>query len=127
MKQLLTLSILAMLALGCKTQKNAETGKLADPSLAKLNVSFISIGSGINHDALKAYDKFIADYEKNHGVDLQFEVIHWGREGETDYCFKLAELKEKKQADFIAETQKVLKGKEHVIVSENFRCRENRF
>lgn len=127
MKYLLILAATVMLAFGCKTTQNGSTSKTADPSLSRLNVSFYSIGSGINTEAIKAYDAFLAEWKKSNGVDLQFDVIHWGREGETDYCFKLTELKEKKQAAFIAETQKVLSGKEHVIVSENFKCRPNRF
>lgn len=127
MKHMLLLSAIVLMAFGCKTTQSGSTGKTADPSLSRLNVSFYSIGSGINTEALKTYDAFLAEWEKANGVDLQFDVINWGREGETDYCFKLTELKEKKQATFIAETQKVMSGKEHVTISENFKCRPDRF
>lgn len=126
MKYLLILSMVVLTTLGCKSSQKTG-GDAADPSLARLNVSFYSIGSGINHVAQKEFEAFLGKYQEANGVELKHDVIHWGREGETDYCFKLTELKAKAQEAFIAETKKALEGKEHVNVNENFKCRPSRF
>ncbi|MGV3630109.1 MAG: hypothetical protein ACO1O6_02835 [Bacteroidota bacterium] len=87
-------------------------------------VSFHSIGSGINREALKLFDAFIPGFEEKNKVKLTIQKTRWGKEGEIDYCFKLDELKPKLQEAFISETKELLKDSKWVLYKENSPCRE---
>src|SRR4051812_47078921 len=50
-------------------------------------VSFISIGEGIDQNAKKTLDDHLVQWRNNTGKAIHSEEVHWGREGETDYCF----------------------------------------
>lgn len=104
------------------TQKNT----IAADSNYRFSVSFISIGAGTDKKAKQQYDKYIIEYEKKNKVNVNYEVISWGREGEIDYCFKLTELDKKKQELFITETKEILKGSSLVRYKENAPCRQRK-
>ena len=57
---------------------------------------------------------------------MEKETAHWGREGEVDYCFKLAELSKEEQATFIAAIKSELKDSERVSIKENVPCQNKR-
>jgi hypothetical protein len=105
----------------------AETGKkAADGGLVttyRLTVSFISIGAGVDQKAKANWDKFVADYELKNKVKLAHETVSWGREGEVDYCYKLAELKDPKLSAFVAECKAQVLGNKLVQLKENANCR----
>jgi hypothetical protein len=110
-----------------------QTGKLANPNdvppittTYRFTISFISIGAGIDHTAKTKYDQFVIDFGKRNKVKLAHEVVGWGREGEVDYCFKLAELKELQQAAFVKESKALVNGNELVQTKENANCRIKR-
>jgi hypothetical protein len=110
-----------------------NTGKKADPSRPdpivsnyRLTVSFISIGSGIDSKAKEKYDNFVLDFGKKNKVKLPHETVTWGREGEVDYCFKLAELDQNKQAEFVKESMALLTGNKRVQFKEKTTCRAKR-
>jgi hypothetical protein len=111
----------------------ADPGKLANPNdvppittTYRFTISFISIGAGIDHTAKTKYDQFVIDFGKRNKVKLAHEVVGWGREGEVDYCFKLAELKELQQAAFVKESKALVNGNELVQTKENANCRIKR-
>ncbi|MCE3296279.1 MAG: hypothetical protein K0R65_1993 [Crocinitomicaceae bacterium] len=87
-------------------------------------VSFHSIGSGTNHEAIKRFDAFIPQFETKNKVKLAIQRTRWGKEGEIDYCFKLDELKAKQQEAFITETKELLEGAKWIRYEENSPCRE---
>ena len=58
-------------------------------------------------------------------MKLNYETTNWGREGEVDYCLKLAELDKKKQELFITEIKEILKNSALVRFKENTLCRQN--
>ena len=120
---LLIVGVFGLMA--CKnTQKNGTTPP-ADGTV-RLSVSFYSIGSGINHEVQTAYLAKIAEFNKTNGVEVKPDVVNWGREGETDYCFALTGIKTKLQDAFVAESKAFLEGKEHVRITENVACRKPR-
>lgn len=96
---------------------------LQTENISRFTVSFISIGSGTDKNARKTFLDYLNDYEVKNKKKLIFEVVPWGREGETDYCFKLAELKEDEQTNFITNIKELLKQSKLVRYSENTACK----
>ena len=116
------LAILSI-AIGCAMAQDAP--KAAEESY-RLTISFISVCCGINSGAKAKLDEFISSYEKRKDVKLERETVHWGREGEVDYCFKLAELSSDGQKAFVLEIRSLLEKAERVHIEENAPCRNKR-
>jgi hypothetical protein len=114
---------------GNNTPANGKVaGGNPDPLVTtyRMTVSFISIGAGIDHKGLAAWDKFVAGYEAKNKVTLAHETVSWGREGEVDYCYKLAELKDPKKTDFVNQCKAQVKGNNLIQLKENANCRVKR-
>jgi hypothetical protein len=92
----------------------------------RMTVSFISKGGGIDSKAKVKFDAFVAGYETTNKVKLAHETVTWGREGEVDYCYKLAELKDPKKTAFVRESMALLTGNDRVQFKENANCRVKR-
>jgi hypothetical protein len=105
-------------------KKKAKNELLKMDGIYRLNVSFISIGSGTDSEAKKQFEQFVADYETKNKVKLVSEMAKWGREGEVDFCFKLDELKAKQQENFIKELKEHLKDSQLVRFTENVPCKK---
>lgn len=90
-----------------------------DPNIFRLSVSFYSIGSGIDQETRAKFEKFVAEYSPQ--VTVQSK--RWGREGEIDYCFRLAELTKDQQEDFIRKAKNVIGSSKLVHFNENASCR----
>jgi len=84
---------------------------------ARLVVSFISEGEGIDHTLKADFDKWLT---KNQNVT--WETTPWGREGEVDYCFRLSNMQTGEQEVFVQEVRAFLKDKKLVLVSEWTPC-----
>lgn len=108
------------------TQNNTQNNEQTSSNLYRFNVSFISIGSGTDGQARKQFLGFIKVYETKSNIKISMEVANWGREGETDYCLKLSELKSNEQDKFIADTKELLKNSKLVRYSENTICKNKR-
>jgi hypothetical protein len=113
---------------GAKTPAKKETAVVveATENQYRFGVSFYSIGSGIDVKAKKLFLDFIRDFETGRGLRLSVEEVRWGREGEVDYCFRLAELTAPDQEKFIADIRSLLQPSKWVRFSENSPCRERR-
>lgn len=85
---------------------------------ARLVVSFISKGEGIDHDTQKAFEDWL---QQNYST-ATWEVTHWGREGEVNYCFRCANMDARHQEIFVRDVRTFLTGKELVLVSEYAPC-----
>lgn len=107
---------------------NIEAPEKTDslPALSRLVIVFFSAASGIDHKASKSLEELIATYSQEAGINVNYEKIPWGREGETDYCLELTELSPEQQADFVSRTRKLLETAEHVNIRENAPCRHRR-
>lgn len=87
----------------------------------RLIVSFTSKGAGANSDQRQAFLNYVDSLAKKPA----YKTVHWGREGETDYCFTLKELSKKEQSAFIAEVKKKVAGSDRVFIEENAVCKHH--
>lgn len=85
---------------------------------SRLLVSFISKGEGIDYKTSEVFEKFLAEYRPA----VTYEKVHWGREGEIDYCLKLTELSTKDQDKFVQDARIALANKPLVLIEENTPC-----
>jgi hypothetical protein len=106
-------------ALSIAQQRYPQT----DIAHSRLIISFNSPGNGIDYKAKKEIDGFISSYEKEQGVPLAKEEIHWGKEGELDYCFKLSELAKEDQEDFVSRIKSLVRKSKRTGIVENAPCR----
>ena len=85
----------------------------------RLTISFISRGEGIDYKTKENFEKWLKEQPKHPA----FEVTHWGREGETNFCLKLNELSTREQEIFVRDVRTQLTDKPLVIVSEYAACK----
>ncbi|HET7817863.1 MAG TPA: hypothetical protein VFL70_01010 [Bacteroidia bacterium] len=99
-------------------QTGSNTTQVNTSTPYRVIVSFISIGEGIDHSIKGEFEKLIS----SHSPKINYEAIHWGREGEVDYCLNLLELPEKEQSDFVNKIKKLLTTSKLVNILENKPC-----
>ena len=97
------------------TQKSENN----DSSLCDYRISFISKGAGIDYQLLAKYEAFMKDFEGRQKIKLDFLKYHWGREGETDYCFKLMAMDKVKRQTFVEESNGIVSGADRVNIAEH--------
>ncbi|MFM2190805.1 MAG: hypothetical protein RL491_1191 [Bacteroidota bacterium] len=109
-------------------KERAETVEDEQQSVMKyrLIISFISIGEGPDFNAKTGLDRIITEWEKQKGTTLKQEQFPWGREGEVDYCFQLAELNAADQQSFVKDVKSTLGTSKLVQISENQPCMHKR-
>jgi len=131
MIKIVSISISILLAIACNSAKKttesstSKTITLPD-SIYRFNISFISIGNGIDSKAKQQFNEFITQFNSNNKVAITPEIVNWGREGEIDYCLKLADINNDLQIKFITETKELLKSSKLVRYKENSTCRQKR-
>lgn len=76
--------------------------KSNESGIKNLVISFYSIGSGIDLDAARKFDAWIASYKTSSGQPIVYEKIGWGREGEIDYCIQLESINQKEAEEFVS-------------------------
>jgi len=106
-------------------QHNQNNHQTSD-SLYRFNISFISIGSGIDGNARKELLNFIKNFEAKRSLNIEMEIAKWGREGEIDYCLKLSQLNPDEQVEFILAVKELLKKSKLVRYAENTKCKNKR-
>jgi len=89
-------------------------------------VSFYSIGQGIDRGQTEKLLGYIQTYEKKAGKKIEYSEVHWGREGETDFCFPLHGFSDSEVTDFLKGAKDVLNTAEHVHFLQNQICRKGR-
>jgi len=82
-------------------------------------VNFISFGAGIDIETQAKFDAFLETKYPN----LNVERVHWGREGEVNYCINLDRLSEMQRSDFVRESTEILGRSSLVKISEKPCCR----
>lgn len=121
---LVLLSLVLISGTGCKVRQEEPPPPPPLPdNTYSLLVSFYSIGTGVNGNALRLMDEVIREYQEDLKLPVSVEKIPWGREGEVDYCIDLEKLSETQQGEFINKTRQVLKDSQHVHIYENAVCR----
>lgn len=88
-----------------------------------LRVSFYSIGTGIQHNAVSGFKSIINDFEAQHKVTVEYRTKNWGREGEIDYCVDLNKMRKDLRPLFVNTTREKLDGYQ-VHIYENSVCGE---
>ncbi len=91
-------------------------------NLYRLKVNFYSIGSGTENEMMLQLEDFVGTFSAEKKLNVDYEKSGWGKEGETDYCFRLKELDDSQQKEFIIKTKDLLKGAKWVHVYENEPC-----
>jgi hypothetical protein len=121
MKQILTLlvlSVVTIVLISCKTKSASQNTSSGDKTAAGAStcaakVNFGSYGGGIDGVKYEAIKKLIE------AKKLKFEEKRMGREGETELCLPLTELKKTEKAAFIEQLKKTAEGGQLVSVSTN--------
>lgn len=99
-------------------QSEVQTQVLTDTAnIARLVVSFISKGEGIDYKTEESFKAWLAERPQ-----FTYEVTHWGREGEANYCFRMSNIDGRQQESFIRDVRTFMTDKELVIVSEWEKC-----
>ncbi len=101
--------------------------KATREQINRLTISFYSIGSGTDGEAIKSLNEYLSSYEKAKGIRLAREEVRWGKEGEIDYCLRLTEIAPKEQVKVIAEIRSLLKNAKFVRIEENVPCRNKQY
>jgi hypothetical protein len=122
-----TLILIALTACSSKKGPN-ETAEVLEKieenitiAPSRLIVSFYSPGNGIDHKALALFSTEILSKNEN----ITYSKVSWGREGERDYCFQLAELSAEQQVAFIKEVNTLLGSVKRIRILENQECRQS--
>lgn len=105
--------------------ENSQKKEHSSDNIYRINISFISIGSGIDGKARQDFLNFISEYETKWNIHIEMETVKWGREGETDYCVKLSQLNSDEQAKFISSIKEIIKTSKLVRYSENTTCKKS--
>lgn len=121
-KLILLFSVVALVSVAScknkeKSKKTNDTNNTSMQSQEKYRfvVSFFSIGTGIDTDAMTKLEAFV----NNHPKKPVYETFRWGREGETELAFTLKEFKKTEQAKFIEELKKAIGNTDRVRYKEN--------
>lgn len=88
-----------------------------DSNIVRLVVSFISKGEGIDYKTEESFKAWLAERPQ-----FTYEVTHWGREGEVNYCFRMSNIDGRQQEVFVRDVRTFMTDKELVIVSEWAKC-----
>jgi hypothetical protein len=95
-------------------------------SLMAFIVSFYSGGAGIDRGMPDKLKSFIESFSKKIEIEIPYNESHWGREGETDYCFPLTGLSDAQVTGFITGAKDALKSSQQVHFFEKQPCRKHR-
>ena len=107
-------------------EEGNAAGKVDANAAMPFIVSFYSTGEGIDRGFPEKLLAFVESYGNKIKSKIEFSEIHWGREGETDYCFPLSGMQDSGILNFKSGVKDALKGGEHVHFLENQPCRKGR-
>jgi hypothetical protein len=113
-----SLLVVCLTLLSCKSKSAAQNSSTSgdgstSASTCAAKVNFGSYGGGIDGAKYEAIKKLIE------AKKLKFEEKRMGREGETEICLPLTELKKTEKATFIEQLKKTAEGGQLVSVSTN--------
>ena len=124
--RLLAVAALLLIMTACYTHAPykplPKTANAKEGDAYSLIVSFFSIGEGIDGKAKAAFLDYITTFEHNEMTKISYEEVHWGREGEVDYCMQLQELYATQQVRFVAGLKELFKDKKLVKLEQNSPC-----
>jgi hypothetical protein len=119
--------ILFFVFVSCDTSKKSTEAIFSkDTNICKLNVSFRSIGAGIDRKTHKTFLNYIEQFEKEEKVKLVYDKIFWGREGEVDYCFQYNSLSQMQIIKFEQQLKEVFVESKSVYSTKDTEKRKGR-
>lgn len=95
-----------------KTQKGTKNKTISSASCA-VKIDFASPGTGIDHKTMETL-KIMLDTKK-----VKYTSTQKGKEGETQWCLPLTELKDTDKTAFIDELKKTAAAGQFVSLSSN--------
>lgn len=95
---------------------------IAKGDTLRLIISLISKGEGIDRNAMSDINLHLQTTMSQTKRPLQYVLVFWGREGETDVCFRLKDLDAIQQQSFAEDMREIFANRPLVIVSENVPC-----
>jgi acid phosphatase class B len=107
-KLIIMLSAITLIACknSAKTTKvdNSTTQETTNPNdmVFDVIVKFISKGEGIANNLKTQLEEAVAKFNKDNHTNIEADVRHWGREGETDLNYNLKNLSTKQKNAFIS-------------------------
>ncbi len=119
------LNFLFFIFISCSTlRKPHETIRIIEK--CDINVSFRSLGAGIDRKTHKAFSEYITHFEIEEKVQLFFDKTFWGREGEIDYCISTKNLSDKQIETFENQIKVLLVSSKSVYYSRDTEKRKGR-
>ena len=133
-RQIKLLSFMLVLTMSCHTSKKSSQEPVKSTELEqekpigvndhipikwRVSVSFISIGEGIDPQALPKLEAYVLQFGKETGMEITSTRWPWGREGEVDNNFSLDKLSPGQQEKFIAGLMELFQGNPLVHITEN--------
>jgi hypothetical protein len=113
--------------LSCSTAKKKEQANFSkDSNICNMNISFRSIGAGIDRKSYKSFLLFLEQFENDEKLKCSYEQIFWGREGEMDYCFHYEGLNEKQIVKFENKIKELFIESKSVYYSKETEKRKGR-
>jgi hypothetical protein len=110
----------------CKSKKNVDAkNDIIVDTIQLYNVSFYSIGSGIDYKSLKKFEDLIKS-KQNLDSNIFYNKYPWGREGEVDYCIEVSKLSLEAKKHLEDNIRMVLNSSENARININKPCRKGR-
>jgi len=100
-------------------KQELSTSIALSDSVLRFQVSFISVGSGIDHAAKQQLSDLITNFNATNQATIVPEIIQWGREGEKDFRFKMDGIDLGIQEKFVSECTALLTENPLVKIYEN--------
>ncbi len=97
-----------------------------DTNVCNMNISFRSVGAGIDRRSYKSFLLLIEQFENDEKLKFSYEQIFWGREGEMDYCFHYEGLNEKQIVKFENKIKELFIESKSVYYSKETEKRKGR-
>lgn len=118
MKKIFLLIALSIFSIGMSQAQSKTPAKADADGKYALVISFGSRASGPDREGIKKLNELITATEKKYKKSLNYNIGHWGREGETDFSFDLAGLSKRQQKRFIKSVETEMKNYQVVSVGQ---------
>lgn len=82
-------------------------------------VQFISKGEGIANGLKTKFEEAVANFNKTNHTNIEAEVRHWGREGETDLNYNLKNLSTNQKKAFITMVKETIGETDMAFIKYN--------
>ena len=121
-RKIILILAFAMLGFACKPSKNVQKSD----DTYRLILTFVSKGEGTDTQSMAALESLIDSFNKKNGILIKYEKYSWGKEGESDWCFKMDGIKKKIQDKFVDSVKNCTKNSQLIFLNENTICKHKK-